>query len=130
MPVATYREGDAYRAGQPLKGPRPGMYSPPGVREGYRGTWSHVDGAKDSFPSSPGVPGVPARIDPGLRFEGTSPIQLPKNHVMVIGADLTEAVHSSVVLFRDKHAVTVLAWFFHDVSSGKKAGPADSALCG
>jgi len=35
-----------------------------------------------------------------------------------------------VVLFRDKHAVAVLAWFFHGVSSGKKAGPADSALCG
>ena len=114
----------------PFEGKRPGVCSPPGIQEGCQGIWSHVNGAKDSFAPSPCVPGVPARIDPGLRFKGTGPVQLREDHVVVIRTDLTEAVHSSVVLLRDKHPVTVLAWFFHDVSSGKKAGPADSALCG
>ena len=101
----------------PQEGKRPG--AAPRAFGGVQRIWSHVNGAKDSFAPPPGVPGVTARIDPGLWFKGTGPVQLQKNHVMVIRTDLTEAVHSSVVLLRDKHAMDVLLPMLHNPLSGK-----------
>ena len=102
---------------------RPGVCSPPGIREGCQGIWSHVDGAEDSFAPSPCVPGVTARIDPGLGLKGTSPVQLREDHVVMVRTDLTEAVHGCVVLFRDKHAVAVLLLMLHNPLSGKCPRP-------
>ena len=64
-----------------------------------------------------------ARINLGLWFKGTGPVQLTKNHVMVIGTDLTKAVQGGVVLLGDEHAMNFLLLMLHNSLSGKCPRP-------
>ena len=88
---------------------------------------SYAVDAEDSGPFEPGAPGVVTREDPGFAVHRSGAVPLEEHHIVVVRTGLAETVYPVLILLRHKHPVAVLARLFQGVSSGKMAGPADSA---
>lgn len=77
--------------------------------------------AENRGPLTPGAPGMVAREDPGFAFQRFSPVPLEEHHVVVIRAELAEAVYPGFILLRDVHPVAVLSQSLHGSPFVKKS---------